>query len=88
MTFEMDSKGRPKDQKCRYCEGMFTSKSLKKHLERCMGPPGARVCDLTGAARARRLKVLFSDGPLKKKKRRSVFTVLGGAYGLGKNRNH
>lgn len=87
MAISVDSKGRPIDQVCRYCKGLFTSKSLKKHLEKCMGPEGKRVCDLTGAARARRLKILF-DGPQKKKKRRSVYTVGGGAYGLGKSRKH
>jgi hypothetical protein len=86
MTDEVDAKGRPKDQKCRYCKEMFTAKALKKHLEGCMGPPGKRVCDLTGAARARRLKILL-NGPQKKKKPR-IFIVGGGAYGLGKSRKH
>jgi hypothetical protein len=87
MTVSVDGKGRPIDQVCRYCKAMFTAKALKKHLERCMGPAGKRVCDLTGAARARRLKILL-EGPQKKKKRRSVFTVGGGAFGLGKSRKH
>jgi len=87
MAISVDSKGRPIDQVCRYCKGLFTSKSLKKHLEKCMGPEGKRVCELTGAARARRLKILF-EGPQKKKKRRSVYTVGGGAFGLGKSRKH
>jgi hypothetical protein len=52
-----------------------------------MGPEGKRVCELTGAARARRLKILF-EGSQKKKKRRSVYTVGGGAFGLGKSRKH
>lgn len=87
MAISVDSKGRPIDQVCRYCNALFTAKALKKHLERCMGPVGKRVCDLTGVARSRRLKILL-DGPQKKKKRRSVFIVNGGAYGLGKNRKH
>lgn len=87
MTFEVDAKGRPKDQQCKFCAGLFTAKALKKHELGCLGPVGMPVCDLTGAARARRLKILC-DGPKKKKKRRSVFTVGGGAYGLGKSRKH
>jgi hypothetical protein len=75
------------DQPCRYCNGLFTSKALKKHIDKCPGPPGMRVCDLSGAARARRLQALF--GPKKKKKKgRSVPTVGGGAFGLGKSRKH
>ena len=75
------------DQVCRYCKGLFTPRALKKHIDKCPGPPGMRVCDLSGAARARRLKVLF--GPKKKKKKgRSVPTVGGGAFGLGKSRKH
>lgn len=86
MSVSVDGKGRPIDQVCRYCKAVLTAKALKKHLERCMGPAGKRVCDLTGAARARRLKILF-EGPQKKKKPR-VFIVNGGAYGLGKSRKH
>lgn len=87
MTVEVDSKGKPIDQPCRHCGALFTAKALKKHLLGCLGPPGKRVCDLTGAARSRRLKILC-EGAKKKKKRRSIFTVDGGAYGLGKNRKH
>jgi hypothetical protein len=87
MTFEVDAKGRPKDQQCKFCVGLFTAKVLKKHELGCLGPAGMRVGDLTGPARARRLKILC-DGPKKKKKRRSVFTVGAGAYGLGKSRKH
>ena len=87
MTVEVDSKRRPIDQPCRHCGVLFTEKALKKHLLGCLGPTGKRVCDLTGAARARRLKILC-DGPKKKKEGRSVFTVNGGAYGLGKSRKH
>jgi hypothetical protein len=87
MAIEVDAKGRPLDQPCRYCGALFTVKALKKHLLGCLGPPGKRVCDLTGAVRARRLQILC-DRPKKKKKQRSVFTVGGGAYGLGKNRKH
>ncbi|KDD65514.1 hypothetical protein V466_29265 [Pseudomonas mandelii PD30] len=87
MTIEVDSKGRPIDQSCRHCGALFTARALKKHLLICLGPPGKCVGDLTGAARARRLKILC-EGPKKKKKQRSVFTVGGGAYGLGKSRKH
>lgn len=74
------------DQLCKHCKKTFTVKALKKHIDRCLGPEGLRVCDLTGAARARRLRLLLN--PKKKKKRKSVFTINGGAYGLGKNRKH
>lgn len=84
---EVDAKGNPVDKVCRYCKQLFTAKALRKHLHICTGPVGARVCDLSGAARAHRLRMLF--GPKKKKaKKRSVFTVNGGAYGLGKSRKH
>ncbi|RWU21265.1 hypothetical protein DM813_18935 [Pseudomonas alkylphenolica] len=86
MTVEVDSKGRPIDQVCKHCGKLFTAKRLRKHIDRCKGPEGVRVCDLTGAARARRVRLLFSSK--KKKKGRSVFTVGGGAYGLGKSRKH
>lgn len=87
MTLHSDGQGLPKDQKCRYCGELFTEKALRKHAPKCLGPAGKRVCDLKGAARARRLKLLF-EGPKKKKKGRSVFTIGGGAFGLGKSRKH
>ncbi|MGC3522973.1 C2HC-type zinc finger protein [Pseudomonas aeruginosa] len=87
MSGETDSKGRPIDQQCRYCGKLFTAKALRKHVDQCPGPDGVRVCDLSGAARARRIRVVV-DGVKKKKKRKSVFTVSGGAYGLGKSRKH
>jgi hypothetical protein len=87
MAIELDSKGRPVDQVCRYCQKLFTEQKLRKHLTVCKGPEGARVCDLTGAARARRLKMLFNESK-KKKGKRSVFTIGGGAFGLGKSRKH
>lgn len=77
-----------RQDRCKHCSQMFTPKQLKKHTEKCLGPEGLRVCDLSGAARARRLRLLFADKSKKKKKGRSVFTVLGGAYGLGKSRKH
>lgn len=77
MSGETDSKGRPIDQQCRYCGKLFTAKALRKHVDRCPGPDGVRVCDLSGAARARRIRVVI-DGVKKKKKRKSVFTVSGG----------
>lgn len=86
MPVEIDSKRRPIDQPCKHCGGLFTAKALRKHIDKCLGPEGVRVCDLSGAARARRLRLLV-DGP-KKKKGRIVFTVSGGAYGLGKSRKH
>ncbi|HCF4911323.1 TPA: hypothetical protein ACGBF3_004276 [Pseudomonas aeruginosa] len=87
MSGETDSKRRPIDQQCRYCGKLFTAKALRKHVDQCPGPDGVRVCDLSGAARARRIRVVV-DGVKKKKKRKSVFTVSGGAYGLGKSRKH
>lgn len=87
MTAEVDSKGRPIDQKCKHCGNLFTATRLRKHLDSCKGPEGMRVCDLSGAARARRVRLLFS--PKKKKKTgRSIFAVNGGAFGLGKSRKH
>lgn len=87
MTVEMDSKGRPIDQVCKHCKKLFTANKLRKHIDSCKGPEGMRVCDLSGAARARRLRLLFSPRK-KKKKGRSVATVEGGAFGLGKSRKH
>lgn len=87
MDMPRDGKEKLADQKCRYCNDLFTEKALRKHLLKCPGPTGKRACDLTGAARARRLKILF-EGPKKKKKGRSVFTINGGAFGLGKSRKH
>ncbi|MBF8802258.1 C2HC-type zinc finger protein [Pseudomonas asiatica] len=87
MTVEVDAKGRPIDQVCKHCGRLFTAKKLRKHIDTCKGPVGLKVCDLSGAARARRVRLLFSPKK-KKKKGRSVFTVNGGAYGLGKSRKH
>lgn len=87
MTVEVDLKGRPIDQKCKHCGKLFTANRLRKHLDSCKGPEGMRVCDLSGAARARRVRLLFSPKK-KKKKGRSVFAVNGGAFGLGKSRKH
>lgn len=86
MAAEVDLKGRPIDQNCKHCGELFTANRLRKHVDSCKGPEGIRVCDLSGAARARRLRLLFSSK--KKKKGRSVFTVGGGAFGLGKSRKH
>lgn len=82
MSGQTDSKGRPIDQQCRYCGKLFTAKALRKHVDRCPGPDGVRVCDLSGAARARRIRVVV-DGVKKKRSVRvcSLFRAVPTALG-------